>query len=68
MCGFCKTIYNEEDIPPKDCLYFDPESETGISLFSYLSDEPTSAVLEGVKHCPFCGRKLTREVKNVRNS
>lgn len=63
MCDFCKTIHEQR-------VYYSGESylykdENKISIIADTYDPLEYGILENVKFCPYCGRKLIKEQANA---
>lgn len=64
-CKFCKVIYGDQlfgepiAIPEESYIAFDSTLER-FYISVDTGDPYMGAYLEGVKYCPYCGRKLER--------
>lgn len=57
MCSFCKQIFNQDESNAKDenHIYWDD----GFYILAVAGDPYDCGILEKVKFCPYCGRKLS---------
>lgn len=64
MCKFCEKIYplHEGGIPDENVITYDDRYDQ-FDIWSDTGDPYDSGVLEDVKYCPYCGRKLRGENK-----
>lgn len=74
MCKFCETIYPVEDTSDiafqrgkykdfKEDNYIYADKDGTFNIEAQTGDPYESGIVENIKYCPYCGRKLESEDK-----